>query len=162
MKNQKDTTVIYKSYFDMMELLLNDDHDWREAMTGLLRYGFTGEIPESENPLVQAVYVAAMPTLRTAKERYEKAVENGKKGGKPTEIQDEDILKLKAEGKTNKEIGKLYGVTEKAIEKRVTKIRKNNPTNPTNLNDNVYDNENENVYVYSNVYDANAQTETAL
>lgn len=147
---KKETTVIYKSYFEMMELLLTNDSDWREAMTGLLRYGFDGEIPDSDNPLIKAVYVAALPTLKTAAERYEKAVENGKKGGKPTNIKDEDILKLKAEGKKNKEIANLYGVTEKAIEKRFTQIRKNNPTNPTNLNVNVYDNLNDNLSVYEN------------
>lgn len=152
----KDTTVIYKSYVDMMELLLKNDTDWREAMTGLLNFGFDGIVPESNNPLIQAVYVASLPTLRTAKERYDKAVENGKKGGRPTEIKDEDIMKLREEGKSNKEIADLFGVTEKAIEKRVSKIKKTDPTNPTNLNDNVNVNVNVNDNLNLNEKKANA------
>lgn len=128
----KESMVIYESAYKAINYLPDVAMKW-EAIEGLMKYGFYGEEPESDNPFINMVYVQAIPSMRSAKERYEKAVENGKKGGRPTDIKDEDIIKYKSEGKTNKEIADIFGVTEKAIEKRVTNIRKNNPTNPTNL-----------------------------
>ena len=121
----KDSMIIYESTYTAMELILQDDSAWREAMIGLLRYGFYGEEPKSENPLVQAIWVQALPSMKNAKERYAKAVENGKKGGRPTNIEPEKIMQLKKEGKTNKEIAEIFGCSEKTIEYHITEYNKN-------------------------------------
>ena len=120
----KDSTIIYESMFTAMELILSDDASWREAMTGLLRYGFYGEQPESGNPLVQAIWIQSLPAMKNAKDRYAKAVANGKKGGRPTQVTTERIMQLKAEGKTNKEIAELCGCSEKTIEGHITSYNK--------------------------------------
>lgn len=120
----KDSTIIYESMFTAMELILTDDASWREAMTGLLRYGFYGEQPESGNPLVQAIWIQSLPAMKNAKDRYAKAVANGKKGGRPAQVTTEQIMKLKADGKTNKEIAELCGCSEKTIEGHITAFNK--------------------------------------
>lgn len=120
----KDSTIIYESMFTAMELILSDDASWREAMTGLLRYGFYGEQPESGNPLVQAIWIQSLPAMKNAKDRYAKAVANGKKGGRPAQVTTEQIMQLKAGGKTNKEIAELCGCSEKTIEGHITSYNK--------------------------------------
>lgn len=120
----KDSTIIYESMFTAMELILADDASWREAMTGLLRYGFYGEQPESDNPLVQAIWIQSFPAMKNAKDRYAKAVANGKKGGRPSQVTTEQIMRLKTEGKTNKEIANICGCSEKTVESHITAFNK--------------------------------------
>lgn len=120
----KDSMIIYESTFTAMELILTDDTSWREAMTGLLRYGFYGEQPESGNPLVQAIWIQSLPVMKNAKDRYAKAVANGKKGGRPAQVTTEQIMRFKSEGKTNKEIAQLCGCSEKTVEGHITAYNK--------------------------------------
>lgn len=140
----KESTIIFKSYYDMMELLLQNDSDWREAMTGLLRYGFFSEEPRSDNPVIQAIYIGALPTLKTSKDRYEKAVENGKKGGRKPEIDRNQVFELKAKGYTHQQIADELDCSKDAIKK----ILQKEGTKGTNLNDNL--NDNDNIYANDN------------
>lgn len=128
----KTSMVLFESTYKTMELILTNDADWREAMTGLLRFGFYGEQPQSDNPLVQAIYVSSIPSMQNARERWTKSVENGRKGGRPTEVPIEEILDMKSKGMTNKGIADKFGCSEKNIEKRLSTYKKTHPTNPTN------------------------------
>ena len=127
-----ESTIIYKSAYTAINYLPTDELKW-EAINGLLRYGFFGEDPVSENPFVNMVYVQAIPSMRASKERYERAVEGGRFGGRPPTVSQEEVLSLKEEGKTNKEIAEKLGCSEKNIERIVTKSNKLYPTNPINL-----------------------------
>lgn len=132
MKNYKESTVIYESAYLAISYLPDDKTKW-EAMEGLLKYGFYGEVPESDNPFVNMIYVQAIPSMRNAKQRYDKAVENGKKGGRPSEISTEEIISMKEYGMTNKQIAEKLGCSEKNIENRITTYNKSHPNNPNNL-----------------------------
>lgn len=129
MDNIKESMIVYESAYKAICFLPDEQQRW-EAIEGLMRYGFYDEEPESENPFVKMVYVQAIPSMRSAKERYARAVENGKKGGRPSSIKDEDIIALKEDGKTNKEIAEHFGCSEKNIEARVTKIKKESEKQP--------------------------------
>lgn len=128
---KKDSAIIYESVYKTIELIPDTELKW-EAIKGILRYGFYGEELSSDNPLVEMVYTSAFPSLRNAVERYERAVENGKKGGRPTEVSTEKIIQMKNKGMTNKQIADETGCSIKNIEKRITAYNKTNPTNPTN------------------------------
>lgn len=66
-----DTMIIYKNHIEMMDILLKDDDAaWKEAMKGLLQYGFDGVVPTSKNPLVQSVYYAAIPLILKSRDKY--------------------------------------------------------------------------------------------
>lgn len=72
-----DSVVIYRSHVEMMDELLKNDKDWREAMTGLIKYGFEGKFPETDNSLISAVYKAAQPTIKKSREKYmQKCIES--------------------------------------------------------------------------------------
>lgn len=127
----KESMVIYESAYKAISYL-PDEKLQLEAYRGLMEYGFYGIIPESENPFVSMVYVQAIPSMRSAAERYEKAVEDGRKGGRPTEVPTTEIIKMKENGMTNKQIAEKLGCSEKNIEKRVSTYNRSHPTNPTN------------------------------
>ena len=144
MNNYKNSMVIYESAYLAINYLPDDKMKW-EAMEGLLKYGFYGEIPESENPFINMIYVQAIPSMQNAKQRYEKAVENGRKGGKPTDVSTEEIIEMKKNGMTNKQVAEQLGCTIKNIENRVTAYNKTHPNNPNNLSVSVSVSESESV-----------------
>lgn len=65
-----DSVIIYRSCLEMMDVLLKTDEEWREAMTGLLEFGFDGVIPETNNPMIQSIYRASIPPMKRAREKY--------------------------------------------------------------------------------------------
>lgn len=146
MENYKSSVVIYESAYSAIEYLQDDTIKW-EAIRGLLRYGFYGEAPESDNPLVNMIYVQAIPSMQSAKQRYDKAVANGKKGGRPADVPTEEIITMKSNGMTNKQIAEKMGCTTKNIENRVAIYNKSHPNNPNNLSVSVSVSESDSVSV---------------
>ena len=127
----KESMIIYESAYKAINYL-PDEKLQLEAYKGLMEYGFYGIVPESENPFVNMVFVQAIPSMRSAAERYDASVENGKKGGRPTEVPTGDIIKMKQDGMTNKQIADKLGLSEKTIENRITIYNKAHPHNPQN------------------------------
>ena len=127
----KESMIIYESAYKAINYL-PDEKLQLEAYKGLMEFGFYGIIPESENPFVNMVFVQAIPSMRSAAERYDASVENGKKGGRPTEVPTGDIIKMKQDGMTNKQIADKLGLSEKTIENRITIYNKAHPHNPQN------------------------------
>lgn len=127
----KESMIIYESAYKAINYL-PDEKLQLEAFKGLMEYGFYGTVPESENPFVNMIFVQAIPSMRSAKERYDASVENGKKGGRPAVAPIEDILQMKHDGMTNKQIAEKLGCSEKNIEKRISTYNRSSPTNPTN------------------------------
>ena len=127
----KESMVIYESAYKAINYL-PDEKLQLEAYKGLMEYGFYGVIPESENPFVNMVFVQAIPCMRSAAERYELAVENGKKGGRPTNVPTEEIIRMKKDGMTNKQIAEKIGCSVSNIENRVSTYNKTHPNNPNN------------------------------
>lgn len=147
MSDYKSSMVFYESAYLAIKCLPTIELQL-EAYEGLMKYGFYGEEPESDNPFVKMFFIQAIPSMKCAKQRYEKAVENGSKGGRPTSVTDENVMKLKEEGKTNKEIAAILGCSEKNVEYRVKHYRESNPKNPKNpKNLSVYDTEYDTEYV---------------
>ena len=146
---QRESMVLYLSAYKAIQKLPDVKMKWAAADM-LMRYGFYGEEPDTEDYILQMFFIQAKPGMMKAKERYEAAVENGKTGGRPTEIKDEDVERLKHDGLSNKAIAEKFGCSEKNIEARITKINKQaakNPKNPNNLTDN--ETVNDNVTDYS-------------
>lgn len=157
MENYKSSMVIYESAYLAINYLPNTETKW-EAIEGLLKYGFYGEIPESNNPFINMIYVQAIPSMQNAKQRYEKAIENGAKGGRPTEVSTEHIIDMKKNGMTNKEISEQLGCSVKNIENRITTYNKSHPNNPNNLSVSVSDSVSES-YSVSSTVSVNTQEE---
>jgi hypothetical protein len=77
----KDSFVLYRSFFDASEHL--PDKDFKCFMFALKEYALDGVLPDFDG-LLMALFVIAKPSIDAARNRYVAAVENGKKGGRPS------------------------------------------------------------------------------
>ena len=77
----KDSGVIYKSFVDAVRELDSDIQ--LDAYNAYYAYMFDGEEYTGSNPVIKALLIMAKPYIDKANNRYEAAVENGKKGGAP-------------------------------------------------------------------------------
>ena len=144
---KKNSALIYEGTYQAINYIPDADAQL-EAYRGIIEYGLYGTEPHSENPFVNMVYVQAIPYLNKARERYQKAVESGKKGGRPTQIDKERVQELKENGLSLKEIAAELGVPEntvKSILYREGAKGAKGMQRGANLNDNVNDNVNVNV-----------------
>lgn len=89
-------------------------------------------------------------------DRYAKAVENGKQGGRPSTIDKDKIIYLHNQGLTNKEVAAEMNCSTSTVERAIRKYKKDNNffsedrQNRQNLNYNYNLNENDNSNVNSN------------
>lgn len=146
---KKNSALIYEGTYQAINYIPDADAQL-EAYRGIIEYGLYGTEPHSENPFVNMVYVQAIPYLNKARERYQKAVESGKKGGRPTQIDKERVQELKKNGLSLKEIAAELGVPENTVKSILYREgakgmqRGANLNDNDNVNDNVNDNENVN------------------
>lgn len=66
-----------------------------------------------------------LPNIKAAQDRYSKAIENGKNGGRTKiELPIEEIEDLISKGKTQKEVAALYNVSVDTIQRRLKNIER--------------------------------------
>ena len=154
---KKNSALIYEGTYQAINYIPDADAQL-EAYRGIIEYGLYGTEPHSENPFVNMVYVQAIPYLNKARERYQKAVESGKKGGRPTQIDKERVQELKENGLSLKEIAAELGVPENTVKSILYREgakgakgakgmqRGANLNDNDNVNDNVNEKENDTVH----------------
>lgn len=79
----RDSFVFYRSFWEMFEML-EDPKEWRELLRATCEYCLDGIQPEFENKKLNMAFIHFRMSCDRAAERYEKAIENGKKGGRPS------------------------------------------------------------------------------
>lgn len=105
-----------------------DKETAKEILWEIVNIG-VGEEIESDNPMIIAIIQGAvMPNIKSAKNRYAAATENGKKGGRPRkEINIEKALELESQGKTQAEIAEEFGVSKNTIGSRLREHKNQKP-----------------------------------
>ena len=134
--------VLYESVHKQTEILerkLGKETAY-DLMNAVINFGLYGELPDEDSDVWLYGFEQTITSISAAKDRYEAAIENGKKGGRPKKIDEEEVIKFKGQGLKNREIAEKLGCSESSIEKINAKTRKNQK----NLNDNVNVNENKN------------------
>ena len=127
----------------------------------VIDFGLYGVLPDEDSNVWLYGFEQTITSISAAKDRYNAAVENGKKGGRPkVNLNEQEVLEKKKELGTWKETAQFFGVTEQSLKnyrnqwenEKNPKNPKNpntavveNPKNPKNLNDNVNVNVNVNV-----------------
>lgn len=79
----RDSFVFYESFREILELLENAE-EWRDLMRAIFAYVFDGKDGFLSDPKLQIAFTHFKISIDGASARYEKAVEDGKKGGRPT------------------------------------------------------------------------------
>lgn len=98
------SAITLESTWAAMQMMTKDDQ--YEAIRLMFNYSFYEEEIKTDNPLVNMIILQALPNLQGAKQRYNSAVENGKKGGRPPQYDVETIVKLIKEGYTQNQVAK--------------------------------------------------------
>jgi transcriptional regulator with XRE-family HTH domain len=154
--------VFYESFLKNMynvQRIMGDKAAF-ELMLATCEYGLYGLRPDDDNPVWAYGFEQTITAIDRANSRYNKAVENGKKGGRVKKSVDaEEILSLLDQRYTQQEIAEQLGVSLSTVKRRLrdyqmgqnsTHILNQKGVNSSkgvtrgqylNVNDNVNDNE---------------------
>ena len=122
----KDSAPLYEStYRAIMSSKLNDKKKL-EALTKFLDFGFYNEeIPDDDtNPILSVIYMSNKRLFVTTKEKYNKSKEDGNKGGAQEQTRIEDVVMLKNQGLSNKDIAEKLGCSVRTVERKLEESRK--------------------------------------
>lgn len=137
-----DSFVFYGNWRTMLDGF--DKETAKDILWQIMLYGTAGEV-DTSNPMINGIVMGCCAAgIDKAKDRYANAVDNGKKGGRPTEIDAEHVRELKESGLTNKEIATELGCSTRTVERA-------NRQNRQNLNININNNNNINNKDNSNI-----------
>lgn len=109
--------VFYESWLetvDAFEKMMGIDFA-KEAIYALVYLSIRGEIKTENDLILGWIKGSCLPNVQSAQEKYRRAVEAGKKGGRPKELDYDEIYRLKENGESVKDIASKMGLTEESI-----------------------------------------------
>lgn len=115
----------------------------------LICYVCFGEIVTEKKSIIKWIEGDCLRVIQAAKKRHDASIEAGKLGGRPSKINKDEVLSLKQDGKTVKEIAEILGCSRDGVEKILNGSRQTDKP-PTNLYVNEDANENANDYTDAN------------
>ena len=158
----RKSAVFYEQWYQIVKDFSPEERD--KAYKYIFEYAFYGIEPEKDktNAMSYVVFRMAKPNIDSAQRRYDTALENGNKGGRPKKVTEEvlqKIVELRKQGLTQNEVALEVGLSLKTIQRVEKDISQNH-----NVNDNVNVNENENCVASDedNTGLADAQTVASL
>lgn len=143
--NGYDSFIFYRGWAETAKGFAEDfGEDFaKEMIWALVCYICFGEIITKKKSIIKWIEGDCLRVIEAAKKRHDASIEAGKLGGRPSKINKDDVLVLKQDGKTVKEIAEILGCSRDGIEKILNGSRQTDKP-PTNLYVNEDDNDNEN------------------
>lgn len=151
----RKSSVFYETWYEAISRLPKKEQ--LKAYQYILEYSFYHIEPEDDKSLSYTIFIMVQPSIDSAQDRYDTATENGKKGGRPSVVNNETIEKVlqgRKEGKTQKQVAAEIGVSIRTIQ-RIEKATRQNHN--VNVNDDINVNDNN-----ATLNEANASTTTSL
>lgn len=91
----------------------------KEMLWQIKEIGIGKELNTDDALIKGIIEGTILPNIKAAQRKYETATENGSKGGRPRlDIDMERVAALKAQGKSNEEIGRIVGACKTTIQTR--------------------------------------------
>ena len=148
------SAVFYEQWYQIIKDFPPKEKE--KAYKYIFEYAFYGIEPERDNKdktlsMSYVVFSMAKPNIDSAQRRYDAAMENGQKGGRPKKVTEEvleKIVELRKNGLTQKEVANELSLSLKTIQRVEKDISQNH-----NVNDNVNVNENDNENSVASVED---------
>ena len=109
--------VFYESWLetvDAFEKMFGTDFA-KETIYALVYLSIRGEVKTENDLILGWIKGSCLPNIKAARDRYQKAVEAGKKGGRPKELDYEEIYRLKENGVSVKDIAEEMDLTEESV-----------------------------------------------
>ena len=149
--NGYDSFIFYRGWAETAKGFAEDfGEDFaKEMIWALVCYICFGEIVTEKKSIIKWIEGDCLRVIEAAKKRHDASIEAGKLGGRPSKINKDDVLSLKQDGKTIKEISEILGCSRDGIEKILNGSRQTDKP-PTNLYVNEDDNDNANDYTNGN------------
>ena len=136
----KNAFVFYESFYDILQML-PDAEDWRTLIESVCEYAFTGEHEPLPTPALEIAFKHFQISIDSASARYDKAVEEGKKGGRPHKWVDRtEAERLFEEHKSWTKVAEIMDVSDDTLYRARMKWKNTaKPQNPQNLNVSISD-----------------------
>jgi DNA invertase Pin-like site-specific DNA recombinase len=118
--------VFYESWLetvDAFEKMMGIDFA-KEAIYALVYLSIRGEVKTENDLILGWIKGSCLPNVQSAQEKYRKAVEAGKKGGRPKELDYDEIYRLKENGVSVKDIASKMGLTEDSVRSALKRYNK--------------------------------------
>lgn len=126
--------IVYADVYKAIDFIPTEEEKAAAALA-LLKYGCGGIEYEGDNIFIKMIMQQAKIGIDKAQARYNKATENGKKGGRTKQFKDEEITALKSQGMTNKEVAAVLGCSEKTVQRANVANRQNGQNTKTDITD---------------------------
>lgn len=121
--SKRENFVFYASWLDALSGL--DQTNSREFANEFLRqiviYGVTGEIETNDPMTIGFINAMCKDLVEKSKKRHKACVENGNRGGRPKQFNDEEIVSLYNEGLSEQEIADKLGCNIRTVQRAITK-----------------------------------------
>ena len=136
----KNAFVFYESFYDILQMLPSAE-DWRMLIEAVCEYAFTGERDPLPTPALEIAFKHFQISIDSASARYDKAVEEGKKGGRPHKWVDRtEAERLFEEHKSWTKVAEIMDVSDDTMYRARMKWKNTaKPQNPQNLNVSISD-----------------------
>ena len=143
--NGYDSFIFYRGWAETAKGFAEDfGEDFaKEMIWALVCYICFGEIITEKKSIIKWIEGDCLRVIEAAKKRHDASIEAGKLGGRPSKINKDDVLALKQDGKTVKEISEILRCSRDTVERALNECRKTAKP-PQNLYVNEDDNENAN------------------
>lgn len=145
--NGYDSFIFYRGWAETAKGFAEDfGEDFaKEMIWALVCYICFGEIVTEKKSIIKWIEGDCLRVIEAAKKRHDASIEAGKLGGRPSKINKDDVLALKQDGKTVKEISEILGCSRDTVERALNECRKTaKPPQNLYVNEDVNDNENAN------------------
>ena len=118
--------VFYESWLetvDAFEKMFGTDFA-KETIYALVYLSIRGEVKTENDLILGWIKGSCLPNVQSAQEKYRRAVEAGKKGGRPKELDYDEIYRLKENGVSVKDISSKMGLTEDSVRSALKRYNK--------------------------------------
>ena len=144
--NGYDSFIFYRGWVETAKGFAEDfGEDFaKEMIWALVCYICFGEIVTEKKSIIKWIEGDCLRVIEAAKKRHDASIEAGKLGGRPSKINKNDVLALKQDGKTVKEISEILGCSRDTVERALNECRKTaKPPQNLYVNEDANDNEND-------------------
>lgn len=128
--------VFYATFLDSIEALEKGNEPERaiKLMRAIIDYGINKTYDQSD-AIVNAMMPQITHAIDNAKNRYDDAVENGKKGGAKKKYDDAEIVRMVIEQKmTHKAVSEALGCNTKTVQRAMREYQKKTKLDTTGQN----------------------------